>query len=63
MVKKLAPSERKALDGKGPRREKGQQRHCFRGVKGGLTANGSSGGWHRTSVEVEEKERERDGGR
>lgn len=43
ILKKLAAEDRKALDGKGPRTEKGQP-HCFRGVKGGLTAN-SRGCW------------------
>lgn len=43
ILKKLVAEDRKALDGKGPRTEKGQP-HCFRGVKGGLTAN-SRGCW------------------
>lgn len=45
ILKKFAPEDRKALDGKGAgRTEKGGKPHCFRGVKGGLTANSPGSG-------------------
>lgn len=39
ILKKFAAEDRKALDGERAEKRKRGQPHCFRGVKGGLTAN------------------------